>query len=93
MAENNRRYARHDIQIDVSLALAENEPQTMRTRDVSEGGMFLITNAPSDFPLGEMVHIQYNNPLDNNAETEVDAIIVRLSIDGVGVAFIAMDAF
>jgi len=93
MSENNRRYVRHDIQIDVNLTLMENEPRTMQTRDISEGGMFLSTNAPSDFPLGEMVHIQYSNPLHDNTDTEVDAIIVRLSIDGVGVAFIEMDAF
>ena len=93
MSENNRRHIRHDIQIDVNLTLMENEPQTMQTRDISEGGMFLSTNAPSDFPLGEMVHIKYDNPLSNNTDTEVDAIIVRLSIDGVGVAFIEMDAF
>ena len=71
----------------------DNAPKTMQTRDISEGGMFLGTNTPSDFPLGEMVHIQYNNPLSNDAETEVDAIIVRLSDNGVGVAFIEIDAF
>ncbi|MFC1589781.1 PilZ domain-containing protein [Pseudomonadota bacterium] len=93
MSENNRRHARHDFQIDVSLTLSEKPTQTMQTRDISEGGMFLNTSSPSGFPLGEMVHIQYNNPLNNDAETEVDAIVVRLSNDGVGVAFIEMDAF
>ncbi|MDH3342289.1 MAG: PilZ domain-containing protein [Gammaproteobacteria bacterium] len=93
MSENNRRHARHDIQIDVSLTLMDNETKTMQTRDISDGGMFLNTNSPSDFPLGEMVHIQYNNPLSDNIETEVDAIVVRLNNDGVGVAFIEMDAF
>jgi c-di-GMP-binding flagellar brake protein YcgR len=93
MSENNRRHVRHDIQIDVMLALMENEPRSIRTHDISEGGMLLNTNTHSDFPIGEMVHIQYNNPLNNNAETEVDAIIVRLSDDGVGIAFIDMDAF
>ncbi|MCK4705309.1 MAG: PilZ domain-containing protein [Gammaproteobacteria bacterium] len=93
MSENNRRYERHDIQIDVMLTLMENEPLTIKTHDISEGGMFLATNSPSDFPLGEMVHIQYNNPLKNDAETELDAIIVRLTDNGVGIAFIEMDDF
>ncbi|MCK5001765.1 MAG: PilZ domain-containing protein, partial [Gammaproteobacteria bacterium] len=82
MSENNRRHIRHNLQIDVSLTLLENEPQTMKTHDISEGGMFLSTSSPSDFPLGEMVHIQYKDPLSNNAETEVDAIIVRFSSNG-----------
>ena len=93
MSENNRRHERHDIQIDVMVTLMETEPRTIRTHDISEGGMFLDIKTHSDFPIGEMVHIQYNNPLDDNTETEVDAIIVRLSDDGVGVAFIEMDAF
>ena len=93
MSENNRRYARHDFQIDVVLTLTDSDPQTMKTRDISEGGMFLDTNSPSDFPLGEMVHIHYNNPLSDNADTESDAIIVRINPDGIGIAFIEMDAF
>lgn len=93
MSINNRRYTRHDFQIDVTLTLADNEPKTIRTHDISEGGMFLNTSAFSDFPLGEMVHVQYNNPLSNDAETEVDAIIVRIADNGVGIAFIEMDAF
>jgi len=93
MSDNNRRYERHDIQIDVMLTLMENEPLTIKTLDISEGGMFLATNSSSDFPLGEMVHVQYNNPLKNDTETEVDAIIVRLTDRGVGISFIEMDAF
>lgn len=93
MSDNNRRYERHDIQIDVRLTLMDNDPQTIKTLDISEGGMFLATNSSSDFPIGEMVHVQYNNPLKNDAETEVDAIIVRLTDRGVGISFIEMDAF
>lgn len=93
MSENSRRYKRHDIQIDINLTLTGSEPLTIRTHDISEGGMFLDTKSPSDFPLGEMVHIHYNNPLNNDVSTKVDAIIVRLTDNGVGIAFIEMDAF
>ena len=93
MSENNRRHERHDIQINVMITLMDTETRTIQTHDISEGGMFLATDSHSDFPLGEMVHIHYNNPLNNDTETDVDAIIVRLSDNGVGVAFIEMDAF
>ena len=93
MSENNRRFERHDFQIDVVLTLEDNAPITITTHDISEGGMFLNTSSTTDFPLGEMVHIQYNNPLSDNAETEVDAIIVRLTDKGVGIAFIEMAEF
>lgn len=93
MSENNRRHKRHDIQIDVVLTLMEKGPQTIRTHDISEGGMFLNAPSPSGYPLGEMVHIQYNDPLSNHADTEVDAIIVRVSSNGIGIAFIDMADF
>lgn len=93
MSEHNRRYERHHIQIDVNLSLLDKELQTLKTHDISEGGMLLTTDSSSAFPLGEMVHVQYNNPLKNNEKTEVDAIIVRLSDNGVGIAFIEIDIF
>ena len=94
MSENNRRHVRYDFQIDIVLTLTDNDPKTMKTRDISEGGMFIDTSSPSDFPLGEMVHIQYNDPLSDHAETEVDAIIVHIiNDDGIGIAFIEIDTF
>lgn len=93
MSENNRRYARHNLQIDVVITLMDNEPKTVQTHDISEGGMFLASDSPADFPLGEMVHVQYKNPLKDDAKTEADAIIVRLTDRGVGISFIEMDAF
>ena len=93
MSENNRRHARHNLQIDVMITLMDNEPKTVQTHDISEGGMFLASDCPTDFPLGEMVHVQYKNPLKDDAETEADAIIVRLTDRGVGISFIEMDAF
>ncbi|MDT8451567.1 MAG: PilZ domain-containing protein [Gammaproteobacteria bacterium] len=93
MSENNRRHTRHDVQIDVTLTLMEDDARAMQTRDLSEGGMFLETATPSDFPMGEMVHVNYLNPLRDNDDTDVDAIIVRVSDNGIGVAFIEMDAF
>ena len=93
MSENNRKYERHDIQIDIILTLDNNEPQTIRTIDISEGGMFLDISDSSALTLGEMAQIKYNNPLNNDAETEVDVIIVRITPRGVGIAFIEMGYF
>ncbi|MDH5711663.1 MAG: PilZ domain-containing protein [Gammaproteobacteria bacterium] len=95
MSENNRRHIRHEIQIDVNITFVDNSVHVMQTRDLSEGGMFIITSNENDveFPLGEMVHLNYLNPLDDNEETDVDAIIVRIMQDGVGLAFVDLAAF
>ena len=65
----------------------------MCTRDISEGGMFIEIDDTSTYPLGEMVHLSYKDPIHNNTNTEKDAIIVRVADDGLGVAFVELDAF
>jgi len=93
MSENLRQYPRQDIQVDVQLSFLENEHRIVRTRDISEGGMFLAFNDTSGYPLGEMLHLKYKDPINDNTDTEMDAIIVRVADDGLGIAFIALDAF
>jgi c-di-GMP-binding flagellar brake protein YcgR len=93
MTDNQRKYPRHEIQFDVQLSFQENEPKVVCTRDISEGGMFLEIDDPSIYPLGEMVHLKYKDPNNNNIDTEMDAIIVRVASDGLGIAFVVLDAF
>lgn len=93
MSENNRQHKRHDIHIDVTLTFQDNQDSVTRTRDISDGGMFLELDNASTYPMGEMVHIQYKNPFRDNMDTELDAIVVRVSDDGIGIAFVEIDGF
>ena len=93
MTENNRKYTRHEIQVDVQLTFLENEVRNVCSRDISEGGMFLEIDNTSDYPLGEMVHLKYNDPDHDNLDTEKEAIIVRVADDGLGIAFVELNAF
>lgn len=93
MTENNRKYSRRAIQVDVQLSFLENETKHVRTRDVSEGGMFLEIDDTSEYPLGEMVHLKFNDPDHDGLDTEKDAIIVRLADDGLGISFVELNAF
>ncbi len=93
MTENNRKYTRHDVQVDVQLSFLENDARHVRTRDISDGGMFLEIANTSEYPLGEMVHLKYNNPSQDDQDTEKDAIIVRVADDGLGIAFVELNEF
>jgi hypothetical protein len=93
MTENHRKYPRHEIQVNVQLSFLENESRLVCTRDISEGGMFLEIGSTSEYPLGEMVHLKYNDPTHDNLDTEMDAIIVRVADDGLGIAFIELEEF
>lgn len=93
MTENNRKYTRHQVQMDVQLSYLEDKVRLVRTRDISEGGMFLELDNASVYPLGEMVHLKYYDTTKDGLETEMDAIIVRIADDGIGIAFVVLDAF
>lgn len=93
MSENQRKHARHQIRVDVKLTYTESDEQVLNTRDMSEGGMFLEAGDTIECPLGEMVHLTYFNPLDDNKETSKDAVIVRKTDDGIAIAFVEIDSF
>ncbi len=93
MSKNKRKHPREDIQIEVVLSFLEDTPRTVVTHNMSEGGLFMKIDDTDHFPLGEMVNVQFKNPLDNFNETYKDAIIVRCTDTGIAIAFIEMEEF
>lgn len=93
MIENNRKYPRTSVSVNVDLSLGENIKTSGMTTDVSEGGMFIKVDDPSPFPLGDMVVLTYEDPLNNNQKTTKDAAIVRSADSGIAIAFVDLDAF
>lgn len=93
MDGKHRKHQRRELRVYVQLSFLDNEPVSIYTRDISDGGMFLEIYDPSIYPLGEMVQIKYNDPGNDNVDTEKDAIVVRIADDGIGIAFVELDAF
>ncbi len=91
--ENNRKYPRHDIKVNVELSFIDADSHIVNTRDISAGGMFISVESPQGYPMGEMVHLHYLDPLNDDADTHKDAIIVRIIGNGIGVSFVEFDAF
>ena len=87
---NQRQHPRIEVQVEVELSFLEEGSRTVITRDVSKGGLYMELDNPDHYPMGEMVHLQYNDPLSNDERTHKDAIIVRHADDGIAVAFIEM---
>jgi len=93
MSDNQRKSPRHEVHVDVTLTYQDGDPLMVRTRDISDGGMFLVVNDTSTYPLGEMLHLRYYDPDHDNADTKKDAIIVRVADNGLGIAFVELDEF
>lgn len=93
MSENQRQFPRKNIQIEVELSFMDEEPCTVITQDVSEGGLFIRLNDPGHYTMGDMVSVSYKDPLQDFAATSKDAIIVRHADDGIAIAFIEIGDF
>lgn len=90
---NQRQHPRIEVQVEVELSYLKDSSRTVITRDVSQGGLYMELDNPDHYPMGEMVHLQYNDPLDDNRKTDKDGIIVRRADDGIAVAFVDMGDF
>lgn len=93
MSENHRQYPRQEVQIEVELSFLEDTARTVITRDMSEGGLFMRLKNAEHYPMGEMVSLNFKDPLEDYAPTSKDAIIVRHTDDGIAVAYIEIDGF
>jgi c-di-GMP-binding flagellar brake protein YcgR len=93
MAEIHRSHTRHEIKINTALSCLSTDSRIVKTRDISEGGMFLLLDNPGDFPIGEIVQVHYLDPLNGDADTFKDAIIVRVAADGIAISFVELDEF
>ena len=93
MTKNKRQFPRKEIQIEIELSFLEDHSCTVVTHDMSQGGMFLQLDNTEHYPMGEMVNLRFNNPLDNNVETVKDGVIVRHANNGIAVAFVEIDSF
>jgi len=93
MSKNLRKHPRKDIKVSVQLTFLDEPYAIVNTRNISEGGMFIEVNSEITFPIGEMVSVHYLDPLNNDADTFKDAVIVHISNDGFGICFIEMTEF
>ena len=93
MPENQRQYPRKEIRFEVQLGYLDDDVRTVITRDISMGGMFMMLDNPDHYTLGEMVSLDYLDPLEDSRATHKDAIVVRHTDEGIGAAFIEMEDF
>ncbi len=93
MSKNQRQFPRQDFQVEVEFNFLEEAPSKAITRDVSQGGLFMLLDNPSHYTMGEIISLDFKNPLEDNADTHKDAIIVRHSDDGIAVAYIEIEDF
>ena len=87
-----RRHPRAVVELELQLESVD-QLVTLYTRDVSAGGMFIVTDLELD--VGAELHVDVHHPLDASTFS-LDAAVRRAALPpeprGLGVEFVGMDA-
>lgn len=93
MIKELRKYPRREVHLEVELNFPSGEKQTVRTQDISDGGVFLVVDKLRRPIIGEVVEVKIINDEQNTglAFPSNDAVVVRQEENGIGLAFIELD--
>ena len=93
LSQEKRKYTRRDARFEVELGLPSGDIRLAGTRDVSDGGVFIILDQSQRPVIGEVVTVKLTESPQNVGESfpSSDAVIVRQEEEGVGLAFIELD--
>ena len=89
MSDNKRDSNRVGLVIDIKLICEYKTEHTLKSRNISDTDVFLENNEqPLNLPIGTQVILQVCSQLDNEPPPPVDAKVVRLTDEGMGLQFI-----
>ncbi|HED32676.1 MAG TPA: PilZ domain-containing protein [Gammaproteobacteria bacterium] len=93
VSEDKRKHPRRVAHLEVELSFPSGEKQIVRTRDISEGGVFVLLDKLRHPMIGEVVTVVLNDNEQNAGEVfpSSDAVVVRQEEGGIGLAFIEFD--
>ena len=92
MDVNNRRSERRAVVLEIELTYPSGETQIVHTRDISEGGLFLIVEKLKQPTIGECVGVKLSGEsIGEEVLPSADAVVVHQAQAGIGLAFIEME--
>lgn len=93
MNKELRKHPRQQVHLEVELGFPSGEKQTVRTQDISDGGVFLVVDKLRRPIIGEVVEVKIINDEQNTGVSfpSTDAVVVRQEEGGIGLAFIELN--
>jgi c-di-GMP-binding flagellar brake protein YcgR len=84
---NKRQFPRLPLPMTVEVTVAEQGTVQMKTRDMSDGGVFLENNENIILLMGVKLTIKVIENMQGEEAAEIPATVVRVTNDGVAVQF------
>jgi len=89
MSVENRKHIRIGLIVEIELMLSEQESIVVRTRNISDGGLYLIIDDIELPEIDTIVKVRLKNKLGDGEKPPInEARVVRHESDGVGLVFL-----
>ena len=89
MSSENRKHLRIGLVVDIELTLPGHGEINVRTRNISDGGLYLVLDDIEMPPVGTEVKVRLKNQLGDGEEPPINrAKVVRHENDGIGLEFL-----
>lgn len=89
MSHEKRKYVRTAFTCRIKIIAADNSEMLVKTRDISDGGVFVVLEQDQMPPIGTIVSGQVQGLLDNAPVLKME--VVRMEPSGVGLRFLQED--
>ncbi|MDQ1363009.1 MAG: PilZ protein [Pseudomonadota bacterium] len=92
MSRELRKSPRYPLHLDVELTYPSGERHHAVTRDISDGGMFVLISSELRPVLGELVTIVLTgNSAEKTTLPSNEAVVVHTAPQGIGLAYIFIE--
>ncbi len=89
MSSENRKHLRIGLIVDIELTLPGQDMVNVRTRNISDGGLYLILDEIELPTVGTEVKVRLKNQLGDGEEPPINrARVVRHEQNGIGLVFL-----
>ncbi|WP_235015292.1 PilZ domain-containing protein [Oceanicoccus sp. KOV_DT_Chl] len=87
---NNRRHVRTKLRADIKVTHPEIGDLSLRTGDISDGGVYILAEGQELPEIGEVVKVQVQG-IGGGEAPILEMRIVRIDKDGIGLEFMPND--
>ena len=87
--QNRREHIRHPVVVEIKIYHPDFGERLVKTKDLSDGGLFILVEPSEMPPIGEIVQGQVQGEFDDLPIVTMK--IVRTENDGLGLQFIQDD--
>ena len=84
---NKRKHPRLPLPMKVEVSVENQESVIMKTRDMSDGGVFLEDNENIILQMGVKLTIKVIENMEGDDPADIPATVVRVTDDGFAVQF------